>query len=181
MNVNILTISQVVISYMVKSLIIIRHALSLNEQPGMKDVERTLSVAGIQDASKIGKYLKIKNIIPEQIHSSHALRAVGTAQIIAEQIGIKNDRIIINEELYQASVRILLKIINQLDEKINNLILIGHNPSVSYLCEYLSGNDIRPITPAGICILNFENTAWKGIDKGFGALIEQKDPSEIIF
>jgi phosphohistidine phosphatase len=166
---------------MEKSVIVIRHALSLDEQPGMKDVERTLSVAGIQDASKIGKYLKSKNIIPEQIYSSHAMRAMGTAQIIAEQTELKNDRILVNEELYQASVRILLKIINQMDENIHNFILIGHNPSVSYLCEYLSGKVIRSMRPAGICILHFNNIAWKDIDKGCGELTEQLDPSEISF
>lgn len=181
MIVNILTINQAVNLLMLKSLIVIRHALSLNEQPGMKDVERTLSVAGIQDAARLGKYLKIKNIIPDQIYCSNAMRAVGTARIIIEQTGLKEDKILIDEELYEASVRILLKVINQVDEKITNLILIGHNPSVSYLCEYLSGKIVRSMPPAGMCRLQFDNIEWHRIDKGLGTLAEQIDPSEISF
>jgi phosphohistidine phosphatase len=181
MIVNILTILQVINLCMQKSLIIIRHALSLNEQPGMKDVDRTLSVAGIQDASKLGKYMKIKKLFPDQIYCSHAMRALGTARIIIEQTGILNEKILINEELYQASVRILLKMINQCDEKINSLILIGHHPSVSYLCEYLSGKVIRSLPPAGMCLMHFENILWRNMEKGSGVLIEQIDPSEISF
>ncbi len=164
---------------MTKSLVLVRHAQSINIQSGIKDVDRNLTDKGIQDASKIGNYLTTIHLRPEFIYTSHAARALSTAQLIADQTGLESSEIIILEDLYEASLRILLKIINQLNENNKTIIIIGHNPSISYLCEFLTPSTIGEMAPAGICILNFKDISWENVNKATAELIEYKSPADI--
>jgi len=164
---------------MKKSLLLVRHAQSINLQSGIKDIDRTLTEKGIQDAYKIGKHLSNIKLTPELIFTSHALHAVSTAQLIAEQTGIDDRSIVWLEDLYEASLRILLKIINQLENKYNSVLIIGHNPSISFLSEFLTNSNIGEIEPAGVCILNFNDMSWENIDKGCGEIFQYLKPSEI--
>ena len=165
---------------MQKTLILVRHAQSINLQTGMKDIERNLTDKGMQDASKTGKYLKDLKIFPEFIYTSHAIRALSTASLIADQLGIEENKLIIMEDLYEASLRILLKIINELDNKIFSVLITGHNPSVSYLCEFLADSPVGEMKSSGFCIINFTDINWNEVNKGNGKLVDCKSPSDII-
>ena len=164
---------------MTKSLILVRHAQSINLQQGIKDIERSLTDTGVQEAYKIGKYLNNTKLRPDLIYTSNAERAVSTAKLIAEQTGNEDHEIIMLDDLYEASFRILLKIINQLENKYNNVLIIGHNPAISFLCEFLSDHAIGEIVPAGICILKFNDMDWETIGKASGQIFEYISPSEI--
>ncbi len=164
---------------MTKSLVLVRHAQSVNIQSGIKDIDRNLTDKGTQDASKIGNYLTTIHLHPELIYTSHAARALSTAQLIAEQTGLGTREIIIVEDLYEASLRILLKIINQLNEKNQSVLMIGHNPSISYLCEFLTPETIGEMAPAGICILNFKDISWENVNKATAVLADFKSPADI--
>jgi phosphohistidine phosphatase len=163
-----------------KILILVRHAQSINIQSGIKDVERTLTDKGVQDASKAGKYLKDKNIFPDFIFTSHAIRALSTARLITDQLGLDESRLTVLEDLYEASLRILLRIINELDHKIHTVLIIGHNPSISFLSEFLTDGSVGEISPSGFCIINFSDTGWENVNKGTGKSIDCKSPSDIV-
>ena len=64
-----------------KTLYLIRHAKSSWDDSTLTDFERPLNERGINDAPKMGKLLKEKNIIPELLISSPANRAISTAKI----------------------------------------------------------------------------------------------------
>ena len=70
------------------------------------------------------------------------------------------------EEFYNCNLEIILNFIYQQDDKINNLLLIGHNPLWSELCSYLSGSSCRLDT--GECylfekeIMSWNQTAGAG-------------------
>ena len=66
---------------MKRSLILIRHAQSRNLEPGQKDLERELTDSGIQDASRLARYMYLEEVIPDIVLTSHATRAIDTAQL----------------------------------------------------------------------------------------------------
>ncbi|MCK5293309.1 MAG: histidine phosphatase family protein, partial [Arcobacteraceae bacterium] len=72
---------------MSKKLYIIRHAKSSWKDFTLDDFDRPLNKRGRLNAPFMGKILKGKNIIPDIILSSPALRAKTTAKIIANEIG----------------------------------------------------------------------------------------------
>lgn len=166
---------------MKKSLILIRHADSRNQEQGQKDLDRVLSDVGIQEASRVGRFLYLQGKIPQLIYTSHAARAFETAKLIAEQLKLDDSEINIDEDLYEASVRSLLSRINKIEEGINSIIIIGHNPAITHLCEHLSNEVIGFLPPGSMVHLVFDKMKWEEISKGTGHLKEIKLPDQITF
>jgi phosphohistidine phosphatase len=166
---------------MKRHLILIRHAQSRNVEPGEKDVDRELTDSGIQDASRLARYMYLEEIIPEVILTSHAARAKETAQLFEEQLKLGHSEVIVDEELYEASVRTLLNVITKLDNGLKSVLIIGHNPSLTHLCEHLSKDVIGFLPPASMVHMTFDNLDWSKLDKGVGILNEIKLPDQISF
>ena len=85
-----------------KKLYLARHAKSSWKNPDLDDYDRPLNKRGIRDAPFIGKKLKEKNILPDLIISSPAIRAITTAKELAAQMGYPEENIILDENIYEA-------------------------------------------------------------------------------
>lgn len=164
---------------MKRHLILVRHAQSRNLEPGKKDLDRELTDSGIQDASRLARYMYLENLVPEVIFTSHASRARLTAQLFAEQLKLDHSEVKEDEELYEASVRTLLNFISNLNDSLSSIMIIGHNPSLTHLCEHLSRDIVGFLPPASMVHLSFEDLSWSQLDKGLGQLEEIKLPDQI--
>lgn len=153
-----------------KNLIMMRHAKSDWTNPTQKDFERTLNARGHRVAPRMGYKLHELEVHPDAIVSSPAERTKLTAEYLAEQLNIETSEIVYDEAIYEASVRSLLEVVNHLDDDHDTVILIGHNPSFSYLAEYLSGEEIGNIPTCGVVYLQFEFTTWKEVSQDTGSM-----------
>nr|WP_321781015.1 histidine phosphatase family protein [uncultured Campylobacter sp.] len=96
-----------------KRIYFIRHAEA--QSGGKSDFERTLSYAGELCAIKLGEKPRSLGLVPDLIITSPAIRALHTAQIIANALdAIK--RVVPLRELYDASLWDLAKFVRSLDE-----------------------------------------------------------------
>lgn len=120
-----------------KKLILLRHAKSAWNTPAETDFQRPLSERGITDAPKMGRWMSANKMVPDKLLSSTALRAAQTAECIAQAMGFERRRIIWQENLYHASVRELLRVVTKNQEGVNTLMLVGHNPGLEDLLDYL--------------------------------------------
>lgn len=68
----------------IKTLLILRHGKSSWKLPELADHDRPLNKRGKRDAPKIGNLLKEKDLVPDLIISSNAVRAEKTAKIVAK-------------------------------------------------------------------------------------------------
>ena len=155
---------------MLKTLFLVRHAKAQQDSIDHKDFSRELADRGIRDASLVGSYLKKQGITIDMIISSPAARAFATAELMANQLGYNIDNIHRNEELYLASVRTFLQVINQLKDDWNNVLLTSHNPAITYLAEYISNAEIGNMPTASVAILDFKIKHWQEISQNTGAL-----------
>ncbi len=155
---------------MVKTLIFMRHAKSDWSIAGQKDFDRTLNNRGLGDAPRMGRRLLEIGVKPDLVLSSPALRAKTTAEYVSEQLGYDIDTIIYEEEIYESSVRSLLAIVNKLDDKYNSVIIFGHNPTHTYLAEYLTKEAIGNIPTAGAVCIEFELDSWKLVSEATGKM-----------
>ncbi len=153
-----------------KKLIIVRHAEAETRGVRQEDLNRMLSVKGYNDASKMGRRLKEAGFVPQAIFCSHAERARTTAELIAAQIDFDAADVAVDEELYEASARTLLSFVNGLDDEQEKVMLVGHNPAVTYFAEYLSEKDIGDVVPGGIVEIEFTNDSWGEVTAGNGEL-----------
>jgi phosphohistidine phosphatase len=164
---------------MKKILILVRHAKTKPAENGQKDFERELMAEGVKDASLIGRHFFKKNIEADKIVSSPAIRAANTAQLLAEQMRYDLSSIDYDETIYEASVRNLLNVINNFLSDWQTTLLVGHNPAISYLAEYLSGDGIDDIVSCGVVKIEFDGLQWNEISQGSGKVDEILLPDQI--
>jgi phosphohistidine phosphatase len=145
-----------------KTLFLVRHAKSSRDDPSLPDRDRPLDDRGMQDAPKMGKRLAKRDVKPDQLLSSPALRALTTAHLIAEEVGYKRKDIVVDDRLYASSADDLLAVIRALDKKLNRVMLFGHNPAFSDLAHRLSSEIIGMPTSA-VVEFNFDTKAWSEV------------------
>ncbi|MGK7392356.1 MAG: SixA phosphatase family protein [Candidatus Cyclobacteriaceae bacterium M2_1C_046] len=164
-----------------KKLFLLRHARTEDKQSGQKDIERELTAVGLQNATRMGMNFKKKQIQFDIIICSPAERAKTTALLIAEQIKYDTSRIHYNEEIYEASARTLLQVVNQLKDEWKQVLLVGHNPSISYLAEYITQQNIGDIITCGVVEISLEIEHWSEISEGTGELVRYEYPELLNF
>lgn len=156
-----------------------RHAQSADKQPGQSDKERELTVQGIRDSIKIGSWLRAQKINPDVIVSSTAIRAKATSGLLLDTLKLMPEIIALNDELYDASVRTFLKEITQLEDTLNHVICVGHNPTISYLAEYLTKAEIGDLPAGGLVIIQFDILLWQKIGEASGKFIKLITPETV--
>lgn len=108
-----------------KNIILMRHADSLDALRAL-DIDRELSDRGIMQAEEAVIFLAKFNI--DKVLVSPAVRTLQTLDILKHKLNIKNIEIV--EELYKDSDDKILEIISEQLNNIDNLMIIGHNPSI---------------------------------------------------
>ncbi|MEO9964386.1 MAG: histidine phosphatase family protein [Reichenbachiella sp.] len=161
---------------MSRELFLVRHAEANSTNFDIKDIDRPLTSDGEIDASKLGKTMSDLFGTPDLILSSTALRTRTTTAMVAEQLGYDPVNIDFLEDLYESSTRILLRVINELDDKNNKVVIVAHNPAITYLAEYVSGDVIGNVSPAGLVHLKFDGATWAEISKGNMELVKYHRP-----
>ena len=118
-----------------KTLFLIRHAKSSWDDPALPDKDRPLGDRGRRDAPKMGKRLAKRDVKPDLILSSPARRAFTTAEIMAKKLDYKLKHIVVDDRLYAGAVHDLLNVIHKLGDKLERVMLFGHNPELTELAH----------------------------------------------
>lgn len=167
---------------MSKTIYLIRHATAEegSHSAMLKDIDRELISKGIMESAKLGSYLK-SNIPPlDLLITSPAERTKATAKVIAEQLKIETDGILVNDNLYGGGPRAYLSALNSLDEGASNVAIVGHNPDISFFAEYLTRDDIGgSMQKATVIGLEIDETRWSEISSKMMNLKLRIDVSEI--
>lgn len=164
---------------MPKHLYLLRHAEAAEKLLHQQDLERELTPAGKNQSLQMGAYLLRENQPIDVMISSDALRAKQTAALTADKMQFESSKVLFDHTIYDATARTFLSFINSLDEQFNSVIIVGHNPALSYLAEYLTKSEIGNIVPAGMVIIKFNLANWSEVSEGNGALEKYVYPGAI--
>ena len=147
-----------------KTLVLVRHAKSSWDHPGLADEERPLNKRGRGDAPEMGRRLAARGMVPEVIVSSPAVRARTTAELLALELGAE-EQLVIDHRLYATSVAGLLRVIGEQDDAVDSLMVVAHNPEIDDLAQRFS-----PLTPpmvtCAVLELHFDQSSWQGLSAG---------------
>ncbi len=154
-----------------KTLYLVRHAKSSWKYPNLDDFERPLNKRGRKNAPFMGTILKKLNVAPDLILSSPANRASMTARIIAEKIGYPLENICYSEDVYEFSANALIDVIKHLDDVINTAMLVGHNPALTELANYIGDTPIGNIPTSGVFCAELDIPSWTKIGDRCGKMI----------
>lgn len=161
---------------MPKHLYLLRHADAAQKESRQDDKSRELTQSGVKDSLHMGAWLREQNVDFDLIASSSALRAEQTASLIAEGMKLDQPRMLVEDVLYDASVRQLLDYINNIEEGYDRVLVVGHNPSITYLAEYLTKADIGDMAPGSVAIITFDFSSWKNVSENTGVLVRYASP-----
>jgi phosphohistidine phosphatase len=150
-----------------KTLLVLRHAKSSWENPELSDFERCLNLRGLKTAPDVGLELKKTKIRVDLILSSPAKRAKQTAILVKETSGILSE-IRYEDKIYEASSLCLIQTLSKLENDLETILLVGHNPGIEDLVRSLTGKSTTfPTATLAKITLPIENwfdiTNTKGI------------------
>lgn len=156
---------------MSKQLLLIRHAKSDWVDPTLADFDRPLNERGHRNAPEMAERLIARNLIPEQIVSSPALRAITTANYFAGKFDIQAGSIIKQKEIYEAYPQDLLRIIHSFNDDFERIALFGHNPAITELTRLLTGELISNVATCGVVLINLQVDSWKAVGSATGNMV----------
>jgi phosphohistidine phosphatase len=131
----------------------------------MNDMERQLTTQGIEEAIKASRYLKEKNVKIDLCISSPAVRTRKTAGIVGTELGCSSFEVV--EELYYSyDFDSFFDMLYSLDDGVDSLMLVGHNPFITRISMYLTDKYDLFLHPASFVICYFDVNEWVGVNKG---------------
>ncbi len=146
-----------------KILHIVRHGKALHGNSAISDINRPLIERGIINTETMGKQLSAKCDVPELIISSYAARALHTALILARRLEYPAETIRINENLYLEGRSEVFDILKNLPNEINSVMIVGHNPDVTYMANAYARKDIGDMPTSGVVTICFKTDRWSEI------------------
>ena len=140
-----------------RTLLILRHGQAAPEGAG-QDHERPLTQHGARSAERVGRVLQQKQLLPDRIISSTALRARDTAQRVAVSAGFTSaiDEL---DALYLAEAEAYIIAVRELAAAAQCVLIVGHNPGLEELALILTG-ERRSLPTAGLVVCALAITSF---------------------
>jgi phosphohistidine phosphatase len=122
-----------------RHIVVIRHAKSSWDDPSIADHDRPLSKRGRKALSRLRDHIEGLELRPELVMCSSSRRTRETLAGIRAAFG-KKARVVSDRSLYAASAEQLVTALRRLDDQVTTVVIIGHNPGVADLVDFLAGD-----------------------------------------
>jgi len=131
----------------VRTLLLLRHAKSSWAAPNTLDHDRPLNPRGEEAATRVGQHLKEKDLVPDLVLCSTAMRARSTFKLAGLACNFSGS-VSFLPELYLAEPEAYLDALARLSREAEKVLMIGHNPGLESLLSTLTGHEERMPTAA---------------------------------
>ena len=122
-----------------RRLFVLRHAKSSWDDPGLPDHERPLAPRGQRAVKLLAQHVREARIDPDLVLCSSARRTQETLEGVAPP-GERS----IEPELYSASAEDWLERLRGVPDKVESVMVVGHNPALQILVVHLAFDDGPP-------------------------------------
>lgn len=161
-----------------KILLILRHAKSGWDDPGLPDHDRPLTERGKKDAKRIGQLLLERGLVPDRIVSSTAKRAHKTAGKVAKACRYAGE-VEATTRLYLASPPQIIEVLREMGNACAAVLVVAHNPGLEELLRQLTGQSERmPTATLAQVSLDIDNWQSLSVPPG-GRLVQVWRPKEL--
>lgn len=160
-----------------KTLLLMRHTKSSWKDADLADHERPLNKRGKRDAPFMGALLAEKELLPQIILGSTALRIHETVEGLVQGSGYTGESVFL-DSFYLAEPEAYLAELRTLPDTVERAMVIGHNPGLEGLLQQLSGR-IESLSTGSVAYLSLPVQSWADL-KGEteGELVELLRPRE---
>jgi phosphohistidine phosphatase len=162
----------------VKTLLILRHAKSSWKDLYLADHDRLLNKRGKRDAPRMGQLLLDEGLLPDLIISSTAKRARKTVEGLLEGSGYSLE-VQYTRDFYHGYPETFIAILSELDDKYEQVMVVGHNPGLEELLEVLTG-DYERMPTAALAQVQLPIQSWVDLgEEPQGELVAVWRPKEL--
>jgi phosphohistidine phosphatase len=151
-----------------KTLYVLRHAKSSWDRADLADFDRPLNDRGRSTAPFMGELMKREGFLPEMVLSSPAARARQTAELAVQAADVATE-IKFKEKIYEASPQTLLQIAQSLDDRLNSVMIVGHNPGMEGFVRLMTGR-LETMPTAALAVIELDIAGWEQAGPGTGRL-----------
>ena len=146
-----------------KTLLVLRHAKSSWDEPGLDDHERPLNKRGRRDGPRMGELILKQRLTPDVIISSDAVRACATAEAVAEAARYRG-QIKLTNQLYLAEPNEIVAVLRSVKEPhAGTVMVVGHNPGLEHLVAQLTGDE-QDLPTATLAQIVLPIDEWRDLD-----------------
>jgi phosphohistidine phosphatase len=170
-----------------RRLLLIRHAKSAWDRPGLDDHDRPLAPRGRRAAAALGVYLRDEGLAPDLVHCSSARRAKETWDWIQRQFdhapALRLDR-----ALYMAPGEAIRLVAAGADDAAATLAVIGHEGGVDALARRLARDGdaaalkrlAEAFPTAALAVLEGTLASWRDLAPGALGLARLVRPKDLV-
>ncbi|MCC2656139.1 MAG: hypothetical protein K0Q76_1247 [Panacagrimonas sp.] len=159
-------------------LTLVRHAKSSWDDPESSDFERPLNARGQRDAPVMALRVSALRRLPDHMVSSPALRAISTARVFADRLGVADDDIVLERRIYDATRQSLIDVVRALPADSRHAILFGHNPGFSELSNWLATCPFDDMPTCAVASFELQAADWREVGAGCGRLARYLFPKD---
>ncbi len=160
-----------------KHLLLVRHAKSAWNNPGLDDIDRPLADRGKRDAPFMAEYCKNLGLDIDHIFSSPAKRAYKTAKKFHKVF--PDSQLYKETELYFGSMEDWLYMIQSVPENILLPAFFSHNPTITYFANAFQGPSTDNVPTCGVVRLESSASTWSDVDYNNTKVVAFYFPKEV--
>ncbi len=143
-------------------LLLLRHAKSDWNHPGLRDHDRPLAPRGLRNAPRLGRYLREQNLVPAVALVSTARRARMTAELALEAAGAAPEVMRLIPDLYGSSPDEIVEIVAAEGGDASPLLVVAHNPGMEDLAARFLGRH-EHFPTAALLVVQVRASDWAGL------------------
>ena len=141
-----------------KTLLLMRHGKSSWSEEALADHDRPLKKRGQDAADRIGLLLSESKLVPDHIQTSSAVRALETTQRVIQAAKWIGDAEVV-PALYHADPKSLVAIVSRVPNRVDRLLVVGHNPGLENWLTCLIGR-IETFPTAALAQVELDIESW---------------------
>jgi len=155
-----------------RTLTLLRHAKAEAESSG-GDFERSLNARGRKDSARMGQEMRRLGLRFDRVLASPARRVVETVEAAGELTPDYDAR------LYNAATETLWAVIGSVDDRLDSLLIVGHNPGIERVAAKLTARAIEDFPTAALAEIALPIAHWRDIKEAHGRLARFVTPKEL--
>jgi phosphohistidine phosphatase len=161
-----------------KTLLLMRHAKSDWNQPGLTDHDRPLNARGRRAAPLMAHKLSASGLQVDIILASSAIRVQETVELL-QQHWSPQIEVLTLPSLYLASPQQIITEVQSLHDSWQSAMVVAHNPGLAALVSHLANQELDMPT-AAVAVFQFAVDQWsKILVGGVPELVSLWKPREI--
>jgi len=170
-----------------KTLGLFRHAKSDWNDARLRDFDRPLNDRGRAGAELMGVHIRDYGTKWRRILASPAVRVAQTIELAAAAAG-QTPPILWDRRIYLASSPTLLELLREQNDKVETVLMVGHNPGLEDVIFDLVPDDgsspLRDIVEdkfptAAFAVLELDIKSWTEIEDGCARLVHLTRPRDL--